>query len=71
MSVYVVSSLPWLRPANQNVFASPIVNSTYPSPAAIACCDRAPASPQPLQPPVFCNVVPETDALTRSVHTTS
>src|SRR5688572_31366567 len=33
-------------------------NSTYPSPDEICCAEMAPASGQPLQPPVFTRLLP-------------
>jgi hypothetical protein len=48
-----------------------MLNSTYPSPAAIRCSEAAAASKHPSQPEDFWSTSPETETLTRSLQTTA
>src|SRR5712671_1433100 len=65
-----VSVLPWLSATPRIVVVSPAVNSTAPSPLVICCCDVAPPSWQPLQPPDFCSDPAVAVASTTCVHAT-
>src|SRR3954470_5460023 len=62
---------PRLKPMDRCVVVSVALKSTYPSPLSMVCTDTAPASAQPLQPDVFCNVVPVTVAFTTLVQITA
>jgi hypothetical protein len=44
---------------------SEAVNSKYPSPEVIRCCERAPASAQPSHPELFVRELPEAVTFTR------
>src|SRR2546423_452914 len=69
MSFALVPALPVLRPAVMLTLLLTL-NDTEPSPEAIVCCEIAPASQQPLQPPFFVIVLPLTVTLTGLAHTT-
>src|SRR5262245_38576212 len=63
--VFPVKSFP--RPAANRLAVSSIVNSKYPSPETISCCEIAPASLHPSQPFVFCNEPPLAAARVTSI----
>src|SRR5713226_4235059 len=69
-SLALASGLALLNPMVRSELASDAVNSKYPPPEAICCCDRAPASAQPSHPELFVRELPEAVTFTRLLQTT-
>jgi hypothetical protein len=70
ISAAVVPVLLLFKPMYRTGPISETVNSRNPLPEIHCCCDTAPASWQPSQPPVFCKELPFTATFTGLIQTT-
>src|SRR5205809_52270 len=61
---------PLRQPISRTLPVSEAVNSRYPSPEMICCCETAPASAHPSQPEIFRSTLPLDVTFTRLLQTT-